>query len=255
MFCSKCGAAQPDGAVFCSSCGNRLEGVAPAAPQMPNANDYLQMQQQMQAQYQAQKNAIRQSEMASMEQAYRYFDAIRDRYDAYDQTCEEINRRCRGTSNARIVLGIICLFFFLISSLSAVDYGAGVLIPLTIFLFIPGLWMLIACICGKVKNKKKLAQAQEEYARLADELNDYYMAYPNCPVGPEYTNPEILEAIYAVLQSGRADTVKDAINTLINDANNAEMEAYMAQINRNAAAANANSRAAAIFLAADLFLR
>lgn len=35
MFCSKCGAQNPNEAIFCAACGQRLEQVENAAPEMP----------------------------------------------------------------------------------------------------------------------------------------------------------------------------------------------------------------------------
>lgn len=43
-------------------------------------------------------------------------------------------------------------------------------------------------------------------------------------LGYEYTNPYILQSIRKVLCSGRADSIKEALNVLINDAGMDEMQ-------------------------------
>ena len=123
-----------------------------------------------------------------------------------------------------------------------------------IILLLPGAAMIVGGILMQVKNRKNYAYYQEEYARLSQELYAYYMAYPNCPVGPEFSNPDILEAIISVIQSGRADTVKESINLLLNDAEMEEMNAYPASIEENTNAINAQTKVAAVFAAADFFL-
>ncbi len=78
-------------------------------------------------------------------------------------------------------------------------------------------------------------------------------AIPTARSAPEYANPEILEIILGMLQSGRADTIKEAINLLINDAERSEMSEYLEMIEQNTAAINEQTRVAAVFAAANFF--
>ena len=198
-----------------------------------------------------QKTAVRQSEINALTNVYNYFHVKRSSFQEYDHVCEKLNYFSRGAKSGLIVWGIIALALGALLTLGAISGEvpvAGVLIFL-----LPGAAMLTGGILMKSNNRRKTAYYQSEYLRLSQELNDYYAAYPQCPVGAEYANPEILELILGVLNSGRADTIKEAINALIAEANQAEMNAYLQNIQAYSEQASARAGTAAIFAAASFF--
>ena len=71
----------------------------------------------------------------------------------------------------------------------------------------------------------------------------------------EYTNPRITQVIYNVIRQGRADTPKEAINVMLQDAHRSEMELIAAQTAAAAHSASRSSGVAAAFCAASFFLR
>lgn len=233
MFCNHCGSQVPDGAAFCNNCGNSVN----AAPQ-------AQMHQ-----FQNQKNAIRQSEIAALENVLAYFSKKRSEFAEYDLVCMLVNDFAGGAKKSLLVWGCIILT----AGLLMLTAGADALVGALIAFVLPGAAMMTGGILMQVNNKKKYHYFQSEYARLSQELYEYYMAFPNCPVGPEYANPEILELILGVLLSGRADTIKESINLLIADANQSEMNAYIQAIEQNTAQINTQTRVAAVFAAANFF--
>ncbi|MBQ3230787.1 MAG: zinc ribbon domain-containing protein [Clostridia bacterium] len=262
MFCPYCGNNVPDGAAFCSSCGNNLS--ANQAPAQTVVNDYQYQQQQMQQQYmmqqqmqmqqfQMQKNAVRQSEISALDQALRYFSQKRDVFEEYDNVCNLVNHYARGAKSALIVWGAIITSFGFLASLSAIENGFSTFVVFLLLMIVPGLAMITGGILMKINNRKKFNYYQDRYAVLSQELYNFYMSYPECPVGPEYANPDILALIMETLQSGRADTIKEAINLLIQDANDAEYVEYLNAIQENTAAINSQTRVAAIFAAASFF--
>ncbi len=234
MFCHHCGQQVADGAAFCTACGKSLT----AAPTPSPAVDF-----------QAQKNAIRQSEISALTKALQYFSQKRSEFTEYDYVCELVNHYAQGAKGSLLVWGCIIATIGLLTMLAGPEAMLGALIGFVV----PGAAMIFGGIMMKVKNRKNYQYFQDEYARLSQELYDHYVSYPNCPVGPEYANPEILEIILGVLQSGRADTIKEAINLLINDAERSEMSEYLDMIEQNTAAINAQTRVAAVFAAANFF--
>lgn len=232
MFCNNCGSQVPDGASFCNNCGASIAGAAQA-----------QMQQ-----FQNQKNAVRQSEIASLEDAIAYFGQKRDLYNEYDLVSELVIDFARGAKKSLLVWGIIISALGVLMLLAGPEAFAGALL----FIF-PGAAMIVGGILMQVNNKKKYAYFSSEYTRISAELTDYYNAYPNCPVGAEYSNPEILESILGVLRSGRADTIKESINLLISDAERSEMQATMQAIEAYTAKTSASASTAAFFAAANFF--
>lgn len=236
MFCPHCGQQIADGSAFCSVCGKSTTNVAAPAP-TPVID------------YQAQKQAVRQSEISAMSKALAHFNEKRDEFTEYDLVCELVNHYAKGAKGSLLVWGIIIATAGLLCCLA----GPEALIGSLIGFVVPGAAMIFGGIMMKVKNRKNYAYFQQEYARLSEELYNHYVSYPNCPVGPEYANPEILETILGVLQSGRADTIKEAINLLIDDAERSEMSEYLEMIEQNTAAINAQTRVAAVFAAANFF--
>ena len=137
--------------------------------------------------------------------------------------------------------------------LSGTEEGMGVGFIFFLLFCIPGFAMIAGGVLMKINNRRKLAHYRQEYANLALELSNHYRAYPNCPVGPEYSNPRILWGILRILQSGRADTIRDSLNTMIADTNQRVLDRYLYQIRQDTAAINSQTRVATIFMAARFF--
>ena len=257
MFCMKCGAQCPDGAAFCPSCGcasNTTSGNVAPAPAMDYNAQMMQAQMMQAQQYQMQKNAIRQSELDSINRAYAHFNLKRETFQNYDKVGVCLNYYLRGAKSALIVWGAIitalsCVILFPLVS----DGGSGSVV--FIISLIIGLGMIAGGVLMKVNNKKKCRQYENEYIRLSQELNDHYNAYPMCPIGAEYSNPEIIEVIMKIMNSGRADTVRDAINVMIAEINQAEMNAYLQNIEAYSRSTAASSKTTAVFAAASFFIK
>lgn len=251
MFCNKCGTQLPDGTPFCSTCGANLNAPANPTPAQAPMMDY-QAQMQMQAQqYQMQKNTIRQSEIALLQNVYDHFNQKRATFQDYDKVGERLSYYQRGARSALIVWGaIITVISFSIAA--TMGTGSGAFAVFMVFSLI-GAGMIAGGVMMKVNNRKKLRMFESEYIRLSQELNDHYNAYPMCPVGAQYSNPEIIEVIMDVMQSGRANTIADAINILVNDINQSEMQAYLQNIESYSRQTAAASKTAAVFAAASFF--
>lgn len=239
MFCGRCGATVSEGSAFCSNCGANINAIAQAQA------------------FQAQKQALRQSEMTALEQAIAYFGQKRYLYEAYDRISASVIKYARGAKKSLIIWGAINSVFGALFLLG----GSEMRIPALIFL-VPGTAMIIGGILMQINNKRKSAYYSNEFFSIASELTDYYNAYPNCPVGAEFSNPEVLQKILSVLKSGRADTVKESINLLITNSKRAEMQATvnsisasLRSIESDAARTGANAGPIAFFAATNFFNR
>ncbi len=241
MFCPYCGSNVLDGASFCSACGKNVTSAQEitSAPAQPAVD------------YQAQKNAVRQSEINTLAKAIQYFSQKREQFEEYDLVCDLVNDFAKGAKSALLVWGCIITTFGIIATMGAIS--SGDIIPVMLVILLPGIAMMVGGILMKVNNRKKYEYFQTEYARLSEELYNHYINYPNCPVGPEYANPDILELIMEVLQSGRADTIKESINLLVAEINQSEMNEYLEMIEAHTASINAQTRVAAVFAAANFF--
>ena len=90
---------------------------------------------------------------------------------------------------------------------------------------------------------------------LADELHTHFVNFGYCPIGEEFTNPAILSKISENLRTGRANNITDAINIMFDDAHKSQMEWAAMETAHSARQAAAGARTAAVFAAANFFLR
>ncbi len=201
MFCSVCGQPIPDRSTFCSVCGTP---VAPAG--------YANPQAQLQAQYQFQKNALRQGEIQALNSVIHFFSRLKSTFDEYKVVSEKAAHYACGAKAALIVWGtIIFTIGMLVLGLSG---GSDVATSSIMAFLLPGSAMIVGGIFMQVNNRKKYAQYSKRQQELAAILNGYYQQYPDCPVGIDYCDPKTLNNIMSILQSGRADTIKEAISLL-----------------------------------------
>lgn len=246
MNCPHCQKELVPGTAFCSNCGRQ---VAPqAAPVYPDP--YTQQYQQ----YQQQRGEVRRRELNELGRLHQYFSRKQGVYDAYDQTCGGILHYARGTSNALLIWGCILFSLFMIVYIGFLtgEFDSD-LDTLGIVLGIPGFLMLAGGIIMKVVNRSKYNKCREMYELYSVELYQYYLGCPNCPIGPEYTNPQILAKLMNIINSGRCDTISDSINCMIADSNYATITKYCQDILENTAQINANTRVATIFAPTRLF--
>ena len=73
---------------------------------------------------------------------------------------------------------------------------------------------LVLYLAIKLRNSRlnKIEQYDQRCKQIASELKEYYQGYGPCVVGSEYSAPKILVELKSIIESGRADTIKEAIN-------------------------------------------
>lgn len=234
MFCSKCGKEIPDDSAFCSNCGNVISGsvrsdVSSAATEQRNTREETSQIVDTLTEYFSEKNYL-----------YRELDLV-------NKNLVKVNMR----SYYWKMLVAISFFGTLIPSLIALavdfEYAGGV--ATVAFLIATTLALIIPAIV-KVVRRNELNKRQ---ANLADEITDYYNQLNYCPLGVEYTDPEILAELKALIKSGRADTLKEAINTMVDDIHKNNMEAAAFTAAQNAYVAAKASRISAVTGTISLF--
>ncbi|MBO4391018.1 MAG: zinc ribbon domain-containing protein [Lachnospiraceae bacterium] len=267
MFCNKCGKQLPDDSQFCTFCGNNLmagnnsvmsytdgsvDSFNQARPVLSTEND-------------------RRSSIEELERSIKYFHQNLALYDEYDMlNLREIPKMVKKTRFKYAGIFIIMALWFLLSCFVLCTFGiTGVaqvgiahqqsiapkltLILLVVVLLgsIAATVLYIVLMLQANKAAKVQLQVLEQKAdNIAEELAAYYRAYGYCVVGIEYSNPRILKRLYDMICAGRADTPKEAINTLIQDKHNAIMRYHAEQTSRNTKSA----AIAAWFIAAELLL-
>ena len=250
-FCVNCGAQISEQHKFCPGCGasnaaaNTSAVVSTnqgAVPQY-NQNSYGNMPQNMNygnPYYSTPYNdgmAVRQSELETMDRLINYFSAKQHVYDEYDYASNMIYRLSRFGGKAALIWSIILLaasFAFFISSITAgtndlynsyeQEEMAATFVILGVVSLVAGGGLMGLFLGLKGKRRRQLVHFTDRYYQLSDELYRHYCGYANCPIGPEYTNPSNLAVVKRTIISGRAYTIRDALNILVEDAHRARME-------------------------------
>lgn len=245
MYCPYCGKTLVENASFCMSCGKPvlLAHSEPSAVQVTNT----QLQQ-----YQMQKDVARKGEIDTLTNAFYHFSQKAPQFKEYDYVCNRLNYYAGGASSALLVWGCIVLSVALIYLLSLISEGGPVGAPavLSFFFLLPGIGMLTGGILLKVANRRKFAYFKERYAQLSAELYNHYAAFPQCPVEAEYVNPAILQRFLYVLQSGRADTIRESVSLTVSSRHQARLYEYFSALKYNTADVQSP---VPVFFAADAF--
>lgn len=243
MYCPYCNSTLPENATFCSVCGKNVT--------------YSQNYQSALQQQQEQNNAIRQSEISKLSSLMQHFSVKQAQFDAYDDICRKINHYAKGAKSALLVWGCIITTFSLImlaalTNDSSFDTPEDFAVFFAIFL-LPGILMIVGGILMKVINRKQLHRFEEEYMYLSVELYNHYVAYPNCPIGAEYTNPRVIAAMLRILQSGCCNTLQESMNLMFANTNHNALNRYLSVTQQNTASINMQTRVPVLFMPSYLF--
>ena len=252
MFCSYCGNQFADGMQFCLFCGQPDTGAGMSAPAQPS---YAPAGQPYYGTPVEQRANIRQSETAELKKMIQYFSQKKDQYDEYDRVCERLDPRKRRKKVGLLVWGILIAIVGLIVSIVgiAAESTGDFLVGLCILL--GGAAMIVGFGVSSSARERNYQAACRRFDELTEELYQHYLNYGYCLVSAEYTNPSNLLAILQTIETGRADTIKEAVNILIEDAHRNRMELLARQTAISSAAAARGAQTAAVFSAANFFLK
>lgn len=249
MYCPKCGTQIEDGSSFCISCGSKITVIASNQETQHNYVSPLE-----------QRINIRKSECEEIEKMIPYFSQKQDTYDEYDKTCAQLKPVFSTLITITLTLGIVSLAIgslTLLISYSCVGneqlFGSR-FFPAIIFILI-GLGSIAMCIVFKKLQNNYYQKTIRRINELSSELYQHYKGYGYCTVSAEYTNPSILRIILKTIESGRADTIKEAINILLENAHRNQMEEYARRTAISAAYAASSASTAAFFSGASFFLK
>ena len=198
--------------------------------------------------FDAEASSKRAGALQEVERLYNYFSQKKAQYYEYDNLGDTLPNLERVKRRAMLVIGCI-LSTIGLYVVSQTESAFGVVVMLI------GLALIGGFIAFEVKRKKQVQSVKERLENVENELTQHYQACANCQIGPEYTHPAVLERIHGLIQSGRADTIKEAINLMLSDLRMEEMAELQRVTAANAASAARSAKAGAAFSAASFFLK
>lgn len=188
--------------------------------------------------------------MQELGNVYNHFFQKVNLYNEYDAINNKIQYLERAPGlKVLLVFGII----WALPGMMVVGFTMEMNIILGLVMALLFYWPLALYFVLRSKNKKKIQSMLKRLGSIANELTEHYHAYGYCPIGPEYSNPAIIDGIIRIVRSGRADTIKEALNVMLNDAHKTTMELAAMQTANSARSAAAGATAAAVFNAASFF--
>lgn len=261
-FCTNCGTRLDDFYRFCTFCGQRVidwpavgGDIIPtdiqnsptpskrdiSTDELPSIDDFDMTTALGQLQY-----------------ALAYFSPYRNTYIESQRLSQLIQTEEPPPTGGRILFwgisgGVISFFIMALFSQSSGILTILALVATVIFALLVVLG-LILCINGNQQvrryeeNIRILCRQIEDYDV---QLREHYNRFANCPVAFEYSSPIVLESLVQYVKTGRADTVKEAINCLIMDAHNQEMLRIQQEVAQNSKKAAESAQSAAVFTAAS----
>ncbi len=256
MYCYSCGQQLPDSASFCPNCGAKT-AIPESTSSTYNPPGNSSLSQQM---------SLRQENIGELDRIYSYFLPKAPLYDEYDQLHKEMKYCNKGNTGLLIVgIGVIILGFFLASSELGRSYltvqGLLVGIGIAIIGLLAGIIMIISYFVSEKKRKVKIQTKVARIDELTMELTENYKLFGPCIVGAEYSNPRILNALRNLITNGRADTVKEALNVMLDDSHKTQMQLQaelqtksLNSIRQSSAISAGANVATAGFCAADFFV-
>ena len=293
MFCHNCGTKLSENDQFCLQCGakqnvsNKRLFVANASTWSGSASSVEPITRQTNNMYAAEGNnplapdrtmmrsvnGYRDEERAhalnELQRAYEWFSQKQNAYDEYDSISNRLPKMNRVGKRPLLIWGCILtggsflLMLLILNLTSSYRVSAnGGLIAVVIIGMLAGAGMIAGFFIAEANRKKTISILHERLEHLGQELTDHYIAFGRCSFGAEYSNPMIINRIMNLVNSGRADSIKEGINIMLSDLRMdqmAEMSRITAEnvqiIAKNSAAAARGARTAAAFSAASFFLK
>ena len=207
MFCTHCGREKQEYQKFCGFCGKPLsfahEGYSTNFYGYENTYETPNI------------GLIRQQEVEKIDKVISYFAVQQNAFDEHDTLAKNINHFSRINAKMALIWSIILFsvsFFGLLKSTSYNYYYY--LNQFLVCSTISGGLLILFFLLNK-RRKTKLEEFIQRYGSCRQYLLNCYYTYKYCPVGLEYANPYNLAVVRGVILSGRANTINDALNFLI----------------------------------------
>ncbi len=267
MYCTKCGTENDENAKFCYKCGNILvsdmvhsENVAGDILEddvedddFDNVNYAKSIVDQIDEERKnlKPKDPIEAPKdkatlMQELDRLYQYFSKINLTYKQLTDCGRKLSA-LRKPSMIKWILGglVIAFVIYFVLVLVKIDLMAG-------FFVLWGLVSIGGFLYSNNKYKKDKHFYEHNLISINYEITVYYNEAVNCCIAYEYSDPSYMEEIIKILKTGRADTLGNAINIMLDDIHKGKVLQQQIIMNQQARQANRAAVTNALMLAAIL---
>ena len=207
MFCQNCGKEVSEETKFCPSCGNAIN-------QASSKNE----------------NKEGAGLLNELKKYYEHFSKLSDVYNLYrigNSLTNDLDWQKKVKSNliAGWIFFIIGTLGFIITLIPTIQ-SEGILLIAFWQLFIFEIVFSIVGLVFIIKNKKRKATLKfytDNLPIFSQKISDHYQKLPNCSLPIEYTDSTIIPQLISLLDSKRADNLKEAINLFEDECHKAEV--------------------------------
>lgn len=228
-YCVNCGAELVKDSNYCTKCGKR---VVDATADNPNSEKPVSISDNN---FKSFVNAgSKEDVIRNLEQLEHYFSSKEKQYNIRNGYINYFNTVKKPGVFAWILAGgaLSFVFYFLLYGITSIDIGLIGFFCVWIAITIGGYFHF------KNKTQRNINNTRIALEKLENELKEHYARAPNCIIAFEYSEPEIIRRLIVLLNNGRADTLKEAINVMLDDIHKQAMlnkQEEIAKSSKNAA--------------------
>jgi hypothetical protein len=241
-YCVYCGTEISDDAKFCSQCGKEQK-----------KESEINQKKQEEITIAEKDNLIE-----SLDKAKNYFQQKQSTYDEYDDLLKKKSEIIKLSGGGLFIFGVIltAIYFFLFiapSEYSAETANSVIAKFITISIILIIVLPIVLYNRNNRSFDKQTKSINQQLYNIEKDLLKHFDDFHNSPVSFKYSNPKIIEVLKDIISSGRADTVKESINCMLDDLHKQNMLKKQDDLSKNAKKAADSAEAAALFSAGLFF--
>ena len=201
------------------------------------------------------------SEINNLKEAYKYFFNKMGTYREYNNKCEQLARMKGMKSSNSMGCGVAVIIAIVGPIPVAMIFGA--LFNSIDMAFVGVVMCVIGAIIAMVlvnnrastNHQNAILELEHQLRRREKEIEKHYREYPGvCPIHIAYSHPEAISQLISYLETGRADSLKEALNLMEEELHRNRMEQHQQRIEfRTTQAAKAATASAFISAANFVF--
>lgn len=243
-FCTVCGRELTEGSRFCPKCGNCIESSNIEEEVIKQKIDINEIGQQT---ILTDKSAI----ITELERLKEYFMNMETQYNQRNSYILFLNTVKAPSVIAWFFGGGVLAFIIYLLLFLALNWDIGGIGFIVVWIAITvGGYMHF-----KKKNKFEVYNTRMALKTLETELNNFYLDARNCIIAFDYSEPAIIQKLILLLRNGRADSLKEAINVMLDDIHKQTLINQQAEIVRNSENAANSARTTSALVGISLLTK